>query len=319
MENSYNQYSNFQQPKHSQHLRPLQRLQEGQQEGLQDGQLQGLYQNSNMPIVNEHTQTNDRSPWLDLNPGSGSESGSGSLKRRNSETSAASDYSNSTERARKRLIRTFQHLSLNQPLNQSTNLQQQPYQQQQQHESALDTSDRIQHLNSGGPTSYPDYMDTGDSNTVFIPSIDEFLAQDEKEAEEAAASSHEQFGSPKFSLSGNTMPGNTILHPEYLRSKIPTSLVYGSLPRFHFYERPSSAVMKYVYGGKEQIVWTRFLAAYYKSIEMSEMSQMYQDQNQVQDRYQEQDQDCEMMVDKEYSAGNSPFIDQDGDTSMDLD
>lgn len=60
------------------------------------------------------------------------------------------------------------------------------------------------------------------------------------------------------------------MNPAYLESQnqtllpIPAAVVYGFMPRYHFYERPSNELIPYVPNYKVQVVWTCFLAWWYR-------------------------------------------------------
>lgn len=228
-----------------------------------------------------------------------------------------------TERAKKRLIQNFEHLSLCQPNPLQTSPAPAPAQAQPeaQAQAPAPWPQSASGSSGGGAGSDADYMDTSSSTTIFIPSIDDFLRSEADEPTPTTSSAAGNNGEPP------TWPVPT-LSASALQSFLPASLVYGLAPQYNFYERPSRALLRYVPGGAAQVVHRAFVAAYYRCLEEAAgggggggaLCTMQDAEAWRQRRFQVlEDNEEGMMVDENGDAEVEMGDDPNGDMPMDLD
>lgn len=87
-----------------------------------------------------------------------------------------------------------------------------------------------------------EYIDIGRPDTVFIPSIDEYLREDKEEQQQS------QQAVSKNILLGNSEPDGDTLDGFLFRKSfhVPDSILRSSRIKLHFYERPTLDLIPYV-------------------------------------------------------------------------
>lgn len=190
-------------------------------------------------------------------------------------------------RAKKRLIETFEHLSIQHPA---------PPTPAPSFSAPADTAPL--HPTTPAPSTdggEPAWMDVDDSpTTIFISSLSD---TDDPDSDSESEQQHR-------------------VSAAALRRFIPRELVYGRLPRYHFFERPSTALIRYgEHGGRPAVIaWRRFLAAYYQHLQHPAAADARAISGTGRIEEAGQEMECEVEIDERRYANND-----DDDDAMDLD